>query len=245
MAYRNATPRRLRSRKSAAGSKEKCGGLYLGMHDCCRSVMCERDGGGDERDGMCHACHALLTSKAFQKRVARREGSAGAEPDASTNTSRLTPEERATKLDVRAAGAKAERRKGDRQRLAADAKLAEAEERAAAAASDAQQLLHECLRLADGASAAERSAAEAKVALAIEAQQHATEWEAAASQGRRGRGLAAEPRPLPRARGGDARGGAVCACARRRCSSRGARGRQARGGRDGARLVRGGTARGG
>ena len=159
--------------RQAAALESKVGGLYVGMRDCCRSVMCVRDGGIAELQGMCHACNALLANQAFRHRVARRDTSAGEEPHAKTNTAHLTPEERAAKLDARATSAKHDHRQAERQRLAAAAKLADAEARGAAAASEARALLGECLRLADGASAAERSATEARVALAIEAQQHA------------------------------------------------------------------------
>ena len=168
--------------RQAASLQEKFGGLYIGMRDCCRSVMCERNGGSADRNGMCHACLALSANHNFRRRVKRRDASEGAAPDQRTNHVHLTTAQMVTKLDARAVDVKSERRNGDRQRLAAAVKLAAVEERAATAAADAKLLVRECLRLAHGASKAERSAAEAKVALAIEAQQHAAEREIAACE---------------------------------------------------------------
>ena len=35
------------------------GGLYIGMTDCIRSVMCDRDGGLAALGWACHACYTL------------------------------------------------------------------------------------------------------------------------------------------------------------------------------------------
>ena len=169
--------------EAARKLQEKFGGLYVGMRDSVRSIMCERDGGSALHNGMCPACNALNFNQTFMERIQQRLASDGDGPSNETrNNSVMTSAELRAKLDQRAADVKREHRNAHRRSLTTEARLSAAEERGTLAASEAKQLLRECMRLAEGASAAERAAADAKVALAIESQQRAVEQEAAASK---------------------------------------------------------------
>ena len=150
--------------------QKKHGGLYIGLRDCVRSVMCDRDGGLAELSGACRACHALTFSKSFQKRLQRREASSVDTPDASARNDSLTREELEYKSVAKSASFRQVLQNTKRRELSADFCEQEAKRRAEHALHIAQELLTECYELAEQASTAEQQGAADKEALAIAAQ---------------------------------------------------------------------------
>eukprot|EP00966_Prymnesium_polylepis_P237331 5489045-Prymnesium_polylepis.1 len=84
--------------------REKYSGLYIGMKDCVRSVMCDRNGGVAALGGSCTGCNALNVNKSFRARLTRCPRSGGASssmPDSSTNNRYLSSTQKDSKLEDR------------------------------------------------------------------------------------------------------------------------------------------------
>ena len=147
------------------------GGLYVGMVDCVRAVLCDRAGGLEAHRGMCAACRALELNQAFRKRVERREAAEAAEAaGARTRNDYLTREALLGKHDAVAEQLRVTKQKAERARLAADVRAKRLGERAERAVAEASAMVHELCTFAVQATEAERAAAEVQVEAAAAAQ---------------------------------------------------------------------------
>lgn len=145
------------------------GGLYVGMVDCVRAVLCDRGGGLEAHRGMCAACRALELNRAFRKRVDRRASKAtGTSND--TRNDFLTRDELLGKIDARAEQLRVTRQQAERARLAAHTRAQRLGERAERAVAEASAMVHELCTFAAQATEAERATAEAQVEAATAAQ---------------------------------------------------------------------------
>lgn len=146
------------------------GGLYMGMVDCVRAVLCDRGGGVEAHRGMCAACRALELNQAFRKRVGRHASKAAGGTSNDTRNDFLTRDELLGKNDARAEQLRVSRQQAERVRLAADTRAQGLGERAERAVAEASAMVHELCAFAVQATEAERATAEAQVEAAAAAQ---------------------------------------------------------------------------
>ena len=159
--------------QKAEAMKQGNGTLWIGMGDCVRSVMCDRDGGCASLNGVCHACHALSFNQGFYQRAERREGQTGASSSATTRADYMTRNELVAEREARYDQRKHEHRQARTERLQSELREKQVGIRANAAVREAQTMMRECCQLAAGALDVERERHKASIHAAIQAQMHA------------------------------------------------------------------------
>ena len=158
---------------AATALNTKHGGLYEGMRDCIRSVMCIRNGGCASLGGACHACHALNHNQAFRKRLGRIETGSTSGGAPTIRDSYLTRAELASKSDTGYVQRHVEQTAERRKDLLAEWRTEQIQKRGAAAVQQVSELLKEFCSLAERADEAERQATVANIDVAITAQRTA------------------------------------------------------------------------
>lgn len=160
------------SEAAASALDLQLGGLYIGMKDCVRAMMCVKHAGRESLGGMCIACYSLGKNRKFRARVSTK-----LDPlDLDIRFDFLTRPELITRLKLRhnQADFSSWREKHLKQAVRTSKEvIATANDRAVRALNDVRTLLSGLCAASEAATASERQAAKAAVALAQSAQEHA------------------------------------------------------------------------
>ena len=174
-AYLNESPERQGLLEAAASALDtRHGGLYIGMKDCVRSMMCTRDRGHASSGGMCVACTSLANNKWFKTRIMSVPSVDAL--NIKINFDLMTRTELTARLNQRYKQAQASYLREYRAKQSAKTLkevTAAAQERTALALNEVHTLLLSFREASEAMTKSERATAEAQVALACTVQEQA------------------------------------------------------------------------